>query len=129
MRPNYVKIKDSAPKRGSINEQEDKYVANALISKAMDGANAENWKDIRPAKNYNDLKRKGFIDQKRREFQEQRKNKNELNADSAALPYKRQKMQTPNTSSPIKGGLVESQVDSEKDAFKLEMMQKKQKMK
>ena len=88
----------------------------------MDGANAENWKDIRPAKNYNDLKRKGFIDQKRREFQEQRKNKNDLNADSAALPYKRQKMQTPNTSSPIKGGLVESQVDSEKDAFKLEIM-------
>lgn len=62
MRPNYVKIKDAAPKKGSINEQEDKYVADALISKAMDGANAESWKDIRPAKNYNDLKRKGFID-------------------------------------------------------------------
>ena len=68
MRPNYVKIKDLAPTKKSLNEQEDKYVSNALISKAMDGANAESWKDIRPAKNYSDIKKKGFIDQKRREF-------------------------------------------------------------
>ena len=68
MRPNYVKIKDSAQTKKSLNEQEDKYVSNALISKAMDGANAESWKDIRPAKNYSDIKKKGFIDQKRREF-------------------------------------------------------------
>ena len=62
MRPNYIKIKDAQTNKTSINDNEDKYVANALISKAMDGANAESWKDIRPAKNYQDLKKKGFID-------------------------------------------------------------------
>ena len=53
MRPNYIKIKDIGNQKKSINDNEDKYVTNALISKAMEGANAESWKDIKPAKNYN----------------------------------------------------------------------------
>ena len=61
MRPSgYIKIKDtnnnlpSKPVAGSI-------VANALISQAIDGA-SKDWKDIKPVKNYMDIKKKAYVE-------------------------------------------------------------------
>ena len=44
---------------------------NAIVSKA-NAAEVENWKDIKPDRNYMDIKKKAFIDQKKREFQDMR---------------------------------------------------------
>jgi hypothetical protein len=33
------------------------------------GEDVANWKDIKPDRNYMDIKKKAFIDQKKREFQ------------------------------------------------------------
>ena len=67
MRGNYVKIKDSNPTIGGASA-EDQYITNALISKATSGSNVESWKDIKPLRNYNDIKKKAYIDQKKRDF-------------------------------------------------------------
>lgn len=66
MRGNYVKIKDNQPSAGGA-PSEDQFITNALISKAT-GSHVENWKDIKPIRSYNDIKKKAYIDQKKRDF-------------------------------------------------------------
>lgn len=74
----YVKIKDPLPRQhrqrlGQNNNdpnwnQADEIVKNTIINQAISGGNAEQWKDIKPAKNYQEIKRKAFIDQKRKNY-------------------------------------------------------------
>jgi hypothetical protein len=54
----------------------DDFVANALIAEAVEGANAASWKDIKPARTYMDIKKKAFIEQKKRDFEQMRDAKN-----------------------------------------------------
>ena len=67
-RGNYIKIKENAQSAGLGESTEDQYITNALISKATSGSNVESWKDIKPLRNYNDIKKKAYIDQKKRDF-------------------------------------------------------------
>ena len=56
-------IKGPKPILGTKNsELSDPVIANALISQAISGADTENWKDIKPARTYMDIKKKAYID-------------------------------------------------------------------
>ena len=119
MRGNYIKIKDNnAQSAYSGAHNEDQFITNALISKATSGSNVESWKDIKPVRNYNDIKKKAFIDQKKRDFQEMKKNDKEKNSESVTIGYKRPKYYTEGNknSSPTKPS--SNPLDNEKDAFK-----------
>lgn len=69
-------------------------VADALVGEAVLGDLEKDWKDIKPAKNYQEIKRKGFIDQKKRDYQQMRKTQIESSAERRAMPYKMQRTQT-----------------------------------
>ena len=69
---------------------EDQAVINAIVSKA-NATEVENWKDIKPERNYMDIKKKAFIDQKKREYQDIRNAQNQSKAEYKNLPYQKSK--------------------------------------
>ena len=84
----YIKAPKQSNPTSRNPETQDSVVANALISQAIDGADTSNWKDIKPARTYMDIKKKAFIDQKKRDFQQVRDAKNQTFAESKGLNYK-----------------------------------------
>jgi hypothetical protein len=65
----YIKSSSNqGPSYINKNSTEDQAVINALVIKST-GEDVANWKDIKPDRNYMDIKKKAFIDQKKREFQ------------------------------------------------------------
>ena len=73
-KPSYIKSsKPDLPlslhyqNQNQLRSTEDKAVINAIVQKAS-ANEVENWKDIKPDRNYMDIKKKAFIDQKKREF-------------------------------------------------------------
>ena len=64
------------------------YIGKVTEIKAIEGADTSNWKDIKPARTYMDIKKKAFIDQKKRDFQQVRDAKNQTFAESKGLNYK-----------------------------------------
>lgn len=89
----------------------------------------ESWKDIKPLRNYNDIKKKAFIDQKKRDFQEMRKNDKEKNSDAVTVGYKRPKYYTEGNKNFSPQKLSSNPIENEKDAFKQKMVEKKRQMK
>ena len=68
----YIKNKDKSegfkvpkdPRDGNI-------ITNALITSAIEGGSeSTDWKDIKPNKNYMDIKKKAYVEQKKREKDE-----------------------------------------------------------
>ena len=63
-------------------------VTSALVNQAMEGGtNAKAWKDIQPDKSYQDIKKKAYIEQKKRSYQQIRQEKTQAYAERQAMPY------------------------------------------
>jgi len=56
-----VKIKDTPKPMSRANDRQQDPVLGALVNQAMSGGNIDSWKDIKPAKTYQDIKKQAFI--------------------------------------------------------------------
>jgi len=95
------------------------------------GTTAEDFKDIKPLRSYNDIKRKAFIQAKKKEIADERQQKLEKAAEYKVLPFnKRQRLGDTRKQAmifkPEAAQEEASQAVSEQDQFKQQILEQRQ---